>query len=106
MSPVTDESLTTQEGSYIITPIEQPTSTGESNAKGRTQSICLDQVHGISPKEGKWKLESDPKVSLLERDKELYDYQSKSIMHQIMLLTVKLNESKQRSKECNTIYYS
>ena len=45
-------------------------------------------------------LDSDPKVNLWQRDKELYDAESKTMLHQIMILTVQLDDAKRRAEEC------
>lgn len=52
---------------------------------------------------GMWKVEPDPRVSLWKRDKEMYESQSKTMLHQIMVLTVQLDEAKGRANECNKI---
>jgi len=49
------------------------------------------------------KSELDPRVSLWQRDKELYDAQNKTVLHQIMVLTIQLDEAKNRISKC--IFY-
>eukprot|EP00826_Nyctotherus_ovalis_P021833 TRINITY_DN1711_c0_g2_i2.p2 TRINITY_DN1711_c0_g2~~TRINITY_DN1711_c0_g2_i2.p2 ORF type:complete len:120 (-),score=27.69 TRINITY_DN1711_c0_g2_i2:191-550(-) len=88
---ITSESLTTQETSFDM-PVER-------------QAVYLEQTQSRKGSELGEEKAGDPRVSVLQRDKELYDYQSKSIMHKIMVLTVKLNETKQKSHECNVIPY-
>ncbi len=45
---------------------------------------------------------SDPRVAILQRDRDIYDTQSKTMLHQIMVLTIQLEESKQRSAKCTS----
>jgi hypothetical protein len=92
------ESTTAQEISRIDSKTLLLNEKGSEN-KQRTESICSEQ--DITPIISQWHTEIDPKLALLLRDKELYDFQSKSIMYQITLLTVKLNEAKKRINECN-----
>jgi len=99
---IPNESIETQETSYEISMIGSKTlstSRKGSESKQRTESICSEQ--DSTPIISQWDSEIDPKLALLMRDKELYDFQSKSIMQQITLLTVKLSEAKQRANECD-----
>lgn len=78
------------------------------NEKRKTRSICIpakagyEQLAGSgeSVEKGAWKLEADPRVSLWQRDKELYEAQSKTMLQQIMVLTIQLDEAKSRANEC------
>lgn len=66
-----------------------------------------EQVTGYSEggtEKGMWKHETDPRVSLWQRDKELYEAQSKTMLHQIMVLTIQLDEAKSRANECISSY--
>lgn len=103
---ITSESLTTQETSFS-TPADKQYSDmpGERQTDDKAQAMHLEQTQSRKGSELSEEKADDPRVSVLQRDKELYDYQSKSIMHQITALTVKLNETKQKSHECNVVPY-
>jgi len=81
------------------------------NEKRKTRSICIPQNmnyeqltgYGENTEKGLWKLEADPRVSLWQRDKELYEAQSKTMLHQIMVLTIQLDEAKGRANECTSL---
>ncbi len=45
--------------------------------------------------------EADPRMALLQRDREIYDAQNRVMLHQVMILTIRLEESRQRAAKCN-----
>lgn len=74
------------------------------NRRERPSSVCLEQQNYARqrtiPKKTDQNVGTNPRIKLLQRDKELYEYQSKYMMDQIMSLTVQLDEAKQRANEC------
>ena len=72
--------------------------------KQKTPPVRLPPLEKFPGKEkpemGLWKSELDPRVSLWQKDKELYDAQNKTMLHQIMVLTIQLDEAKQQATRC------